>query len=137
MVLGIIGTVLCAFVCSSDLQSDIKSYSMVCEVVLVVLILVMYYVLSHDIVQKVNKNIEIIGNLEKVEQINEKNNIDGKQVLKFLKRKDVPSKSKRQVRAALWVVICAIIIFFNCLILPLVLKCLGHQKDRIILSYFI
>lgn len=137
MVFGILGIVICAFVSSSDLQRDIKTYSLLCELVLVVFILVMYYTLSHDTLQNINRNIDLIRNLEKRESLNENKNIDGEQVLNFLHRKDIPSNKKRQVKAALWVMICTIIILFDCLVLPLILKCMECQINVIISSYCI
>lgn len=137
----ILGIVFCAFICSSDLQKNVKQYFFACEVVMVILALIIHYMLSHSRVFDDNKNMKEIDNGEMIEQGNkcvkkeDILHINGNDICDFLYDNNEPLNQKRQVRAALWIVICSVIIAFDCLVLPLILKCLGSGKEHIILWY--
>lgn len=143
LIILILGIVLCAFICSSDLQNNIKKIFFVCEVIMVFLALIIHYMLSHSSAFDDSKNIKEIDNEQMIEQdnkfVNKEDilNINGDDICELLYDNNEPLNKKRQVKSAIWIVICSVIMTFDFLVLPLILKCKGSGKKHIILCYVI
>ena len=133
MVTLIVGVIFCAFFSTTSFPKIIKTYIYMCEIVLILLTLVVYYKLSHN---NINKNIEHFNKKDVID--NKENNIlnfnfDDEFNYIFNGKQSV----NRKAISILGINICSCIICIDYTVIPLILRAIQADKQQIIYTYSI